>query len=179
MFNYFEDPPYGHKIRASGTTGEERAKTFDGTLGELDYFIRDKKYSDAASRKRERQREAAEAARAADRREPAAVQGAAPRIATWLSAEKDDQPAGAGDNARESGAADGPVRLDTDLQGELAVEGEGNDYRAYIASEFVDLCGHDVRQAVAYLIDRRWNRADALEWLTAWAGKGTSRPEAA
>ncbi len=79
--------------------------------------------------------------------------------------EKIHHPARAGDNARESGVTDGPAPLDADAPGKPAKE-EGDEYRAYIASELVNRCGNDVRQAVAYLIDRRWNRADALEWLT-------------
>ena len=34
-------------------------------------------------------------------------------------------------------------------------------------SDFLGLFGGDVRQAIAHLIERHWNKADAFEWLAA------------
>ena len=163
VFGYFNDPS-DHVVRESGKTGEERAEAFNQTLDKLDYFIRDMKYLEADRRKRERE----EAERAA--RKSAVVQGVTARAAARPSGENDGEPAPA-DGKSEPGLADGAARLDAEVEGEPADEEDEEDYCADCAREFVNVCGKDVQQAVAYLIRRYWNKADALAWLTAWVDK--------
>ena len=82
--NYFDDP-FDSAIRASGTTGEERAAAFHGTLAELEQLVRYKRDHDASERKRERE----EAERAASRQGTALVQGAVARVAAGAPEEHD------------------------------------------------------------------------------------------
>ncbi len=189
---YFDDP-FDSKIRASAKTGEERAKAFRKPLSELEQLVRYKRDHDALERKRERERQAAEAAKVVDRRESVAVQGAVAKVAAGPSdahvdlfellrrkrREEAERVAGRRESAAVHGAAarmaPRPSGGNVDsLKGDHDDQEGGQDHRARIASEFVDLCGHDVRQAVAWLIEHRWNKADALEWLTAWVSNKRS-----
>ena len=165
--NYFDDP-HDHTTRVSGQTGAERAKAFGGTLAKLEQLVKDKKDYEAAKTKRERERKEAEAEKVVDRRESTAVQGAVARTAAKPSDENDkyglagvDQPA--------TGIADAPARpKEAGVLGEPANEDVEQDVRTIAASDFIGMFA-DVQQAVAYLIESRWNKAAALAWVTAWA----------
>ena len=167
VVSYFDDP-LDSKVRASGTTGEERAEAFRGTLAELEKLVGDKKYHETEKRRLERQREWREAEaekRASRSRESTAVQGAAARMAP--------RPSGENDNSFEAEAHEPGSRTvdyfaqlrEAKLRGDHDDEKEKRDDRAVAASEFIGLFGGDVQQAVAYMIDHHWNRGDATSWL--------------
>ena len=62
--------------------------------------------------------------------------------------------------------ADASPRLEAGVQGEADDREDGQDDRA-VVSDFLGLFGGDVRQAIAHLIERHWNKADAFQWLAA------------
>ncbi len=111
-----------------------------------------------------------EAGTAADRRKPAAVQGAAARMEPRSSGEDVDF-FNADADEPESEIGNGSLQLDAGTRGAADDWEEGQDDRARTASAFLALFGDDVKQAVAYLVERRWNKADALEWLADWAAE--------
>ena len=175
---YF-DAPTDSKIRASGTTGEERARTFQGTIGELEQLIKSKKYNETEARRLERIQQWREDQEAANRRDLVVVQDTASRFMAPSMEEEDDaiepefldvqaepvveaQVPTAGDDDRIRKAEDNPKLPVADASIGETVE---DDRRARVASELVDLFGGGVKEAVRYLIGRRWNLEDALKWL--------------
>ena len=191
--NYF-DNPQDSSTQKSGQTGEERAKAFPKPLCELEQLIRYKKDSEAATRKREREQQAAEAAKVVNRRE-SAVQGATARIVPPPDEEEKQDVRAVAASAKndlaeardvEPGAASvdyfaqlRQLREEATVQTDHDDEKEMQDVRAAVALNLVTLFDNDVQQAIGYLIESRWNKADALAWLTAWAGDEQAATKAA
>jgi len=195
-FDFFEHP-HDPGVRALGTTGEERATAFRGTLGELEAFIHYMKVDAAHARKRERERQAEEDARTVERRNDVVPQDTASRYMV-LHSEDENEPSDV--NSAESTGIQVRPRMEVvvepagvDARDTQTVVGtfaapamteDESNRRAQLASDLIDLCGYDVQQAILYLIEKHWNMADALKCLedlveeTAMPDAPASQPDA-
>jgi len=176
-FDFFENP-HDPTVKGLGTTGEERAGAFRGTLAELEKLIHYMKVDATHARKRERERRAEEAAKAVERRNDVVPQDTASRYIV-LQSEDENEPS----DVISAESAGIPVRPSVEVQVEPAgidardtqtvvgtapapaMTEDENNRRAQLASDLIDLCGYDVQQAVLYLIEKHWNYADALKCL--------------